>query len=54
MYEKIADINARVEDSVSGVRVVQSFTNEEYEISVFWRTTRSSVKLNLQPIKLWR
>lgn len=35
MYEKIADINARVEDSVSGVRVVQSFTNEDYEIDRF-------------------
>lgn len=31
MYEEIADINARVEDAVSGVRVVQSFTNEDYE-----------------------
>ena len=35
MYSKIADVNARVEDSVSGVRVVQSFTNEDYEISRF-------------------
>ncbi|MET3699158.1 ATP-binding cassette subfamily B protein [Bacillus oleivorans] len=35
MYSNIADVNARVEDSVSGVRVVQSFTNEEYEISRF-------------------
>ncbi|TLS37043.1 ABC transporter ATP-binding protein [Pseudalkalibacillus caeni] len=31
MYGNIADVNGRVEDSVSGVRVVQSFTNEEYE-----------------------
>ncbi|WP_186578629.1 ABC transporter ATP-binding protein [Aquibacillus kalidii] len=35
MYKDIADVNARVEDSVSGVRVVQSFTNEEYEIERF-------------------
>lgn len=35
MYGVIADINARVEDSVSGVRVVQSFTNEKYEIARF-------------------
>ena len=35
MYGKIADVNARVEDSVSGVRVVQSFTNEEFEITRF-------------------
>lgn len=31
MYGEIADVNARVEDSVSGVRVVQSFTNETFE-----------------------
>ncbi|WP_026694298.1 ABC transporter ATP-binding protein [Peribacillus kribbensis] len=31
MYSEIADVNARVEDSVSGARVVQSFTNEAYE-----------------------
>src|SRR5690606_22110255 len=35
MYSNIADVNARVEDSVAGARVVQSFTNEEYEISRF-------------------
>ncbi|WP_019413289.1 ABC transporter ATP-binding protein [Paenisporosarcina sp. TG20] len=35
MYNKIADVNGRVEDSVSGVRVVQSFTNEEFEIKRF-------------------
>ncbi|MBS4195397.1 ABC transporter ATP-binding protein [Lederbergia citri] len=35
MYSRIADVNGRVEDSVSGVRVVQSFTNEEFEISRF-------------------
>lgn len=35
MYGDIADVNARVEDSVSGVRVVQSFTNEEFEMSRF-------------------
>ncbi|MFV2047583.1 ABC transporter ATP-binding protein [Metabacillus sp. YM-086] len=31
MYGEIADVNSRVEDSVSGVRVVQSFTNEKFE-----------------------
>ncbi|MFD1066716.1 ABC transporter ATP-binding protein [Oceanobacillus locisalsi] len=31
MYAKIAGVNARIEDAVSGVRVVQSFTNEEFE-----------------------
>ncbi len=32
---KIADINARVEDSISGVRVVRSFTNEHHEAEKF-------------------
>lgn len=35
MYSKIADVNGRVEDSVSGVRVVQSFTNEAFEMKRF-------------------
>ncbi|NYE06674.1 ATP-binding cassette subfamily B protein [Bacillus niacini] len=35
MYTSIADVNARVEDSVSGSRVVQSFTNEDFEIARF-------------------
>ncbi|MGG3626517.1 ABC transporter ATP-binding protein [Bacillus gobiensis] len=35
MYSDIADINARVEDSVSGARVVQSFTNEKHEVTRF-------------------
>jgi len=35
MYGKIADVNGRVEDSVSGARVVKSFTNEAFEINRF-------------------
>lgn len=35
MYSKIADVNGRVEDSVSGIRVVKSFTNEEFEMKRF-------------------
>ncbi|MEX1031473.1 MAG: ABC transporter transmembrane domain-containing protein [Paenibacillaceae bacterium] len=35
MFANIADVNAQVEDSVSGIRVVQSFTNEQHEIHKF-------------------
>ncbi|MDA5560246.1 ABC transporter ATP-binding protein [Exiguobacterium sp. MMG028] len=35
MYTYIGEVNARVEDSVSGARVVQSFTNEAFEIGRF-------------------
>ncbi len=33
--EKVGDVNTQVESSISGIRVVQSFTNEEYELSKF-------------------
>lgn len=35
--ERIADVNAQVEDSLSGIRVVKSFANEEVEIKHFNR-----------------
>lgn len=35
MYVDVAGINARIEDAVSGARVVQSFTNESYEMEQF-------------------
>lgn len=38
---RVADINARVEDSISGVRVVKSFTNERYEKEKFERDNRN-------------
>jgi len=33
--EKTADINAQLENSLAGIRVAKSFTNEEYEIKRF-------------------
>ena len=33
--DRIGDINARVEDSLAGIRVVKSFTNEEFETARF-------------------
>ncbi|MCF6466787.1 ABC transporter ATP-binding protein [Clostridium sp. Cult2] len=33
--KKIANVNAQLENSISGVRVAKSFTNEEYEIQKF-------------------
>ncbi|MGE8204858.1 ABC transporter ATP-binding protein [Heyndrickxia sp. NPDC080065] len=52
MYSDIADVNARVEDSVSGVRVVQSFTNERYEISRFTKNNRKFRKAKLGGYKV--
>lgn len=35
MYEKIAGYNARIENNIGGIRIVQSFTKEEHEINLF-------------------
>ncbi len=32
---QVADVNSQVENSISGIRVVKSFTNEEHEIAKF-------------------
>ncbi|MFP3121609.1 ABC transporter ATP-binding protein/permease [Ectobacillus funiculus] len=52
MYGNIADVNARVEDSVSGVRVVQSFTNEQYEINRFNENNQFFRKTKLRAYKV--
>ena len=38
--EKVADINARIEDNLSGIRVVKSFANEEIEQEKFMEGNR--------------
>ena len=35
MYNDIAEYNARVEDNIGGIRVVQAFANEEHETRLF-------------------
>ncbi|WP_421383662.1 ABC transporter ATP-binding protein [Bacillus salacetis] len=52
MYGNIADVNSRVEDSVSGARVVQSFTNEEYEKERFNVNNMFFRKSKLQAYKV--
>ncbi|WP_299089433.1 ABC transporter ATP-binding protein [uncultured Metabacillus sp.] len=52
MYSEIADVNARVEDSVSGVRVVQSFTNEKFENNRFQTNNQKFRKAKLGGYKV--
>lgn len=48
MYEDIAGVNARVEDAVSGARVVQSFTNEAHEMERFTKDNHSFRKAKVK------
>lgn len=52
MYSDIADVNARVEDSVAGIRVVQSFTNENFEIERFTMNNRKFRRAKLTAYKV--
>lgn len=52
MYEDIAGVNARVEDAVSGVRVVQSFTNENFEMDRFAVDNKSFRKAKVGAYKV--
>ncbi len=52
MFTKIADINARIEDSVAGARVVQSFTNEHYEKKRFDTDNKKFRKAKLKAYKV--
>ncbi|WP_456277335.1 ABC transporter ATP-binding protein [Bacillus sp. AK128] len=52
MYGDIADVNARVEDSVSGVRVVQSFTNEKFENARFTKNNQRFRQAKLNAYKI--
>ncbi|MGP4107839.1 ABC transporter ATP-binding protein [Virgibacillus sp. L01] len=52
MYHDIAEVNARVEDAVSGVRVVQSFTNEKFEMERFTKDNYSFRKAKIGAYKV--
>ena len=52
MYQDIADVNARIEDAVSGVRVVQAFTNEDYEMERFRENNKKFRRAKLGAYKV--
>ncbi|WP_371363251.1 Putative multidrug export ATP-binding/permease protein [Sporomusa rhizae] len=49
---KIADINAQVEDSISGIRVVKSFANELYEQEKFERGNTGFLNTRRRALKI--
>lgn len=55
MFSDIADFNARVEDNIGGIRVVQAFANEEHERKLFAVNNQrfKQTKLNAYRIMSW-
>jgi len=49
---KLADLSARVQESMSGIRVVKAFVQENYEISEFEKMNQSLVDKNRELIRI--
>lgn len=52
MFSDVADINARVEDSIGGIRVVQAFANEKHEQKQFAVNNENYRKTKLRSYKI--
>jgi ATP-binding cassette subfamily B protein len=53
IQETFSEISARVQENLSGVRVIKAFTQEESEINEFKRLNQEYIQKNLQLIRVW-
>ncbi len=53
IQETFSEISARVQENLSGVRVIRAFTQEESEIGEFKRLNQEYIQKNLQLIRVW-
>jgi ATP-binding cassette, subfamily B, multidrug efflux pump len=53
IQETFSEMSARVQENLSGVRVIKAFTQEESEISEFKRLNQEYIHKNLQLIRIW-
>ncbi|MGX5736750.1 ABC transporter ATP-binding protein [Bosea thiooxidans] len=52
LYRGVGDFNARIEENVGGIRVVQAFANEDHERRLFAESNRNYRDTKLQAYKL--
>jgi ATP-binding cassette, subfamily B, bacterial len=52
LYGRVADFNARIEENVGGIRVVQAFANEDHERQLFAESNRNYLVTKLQAYKV--
>ncbi len=52
LYGRVGDFNARIEENVGGIRVVQAFANEDHERRLFAESNRRYRDTKLQAYKL--
>ncbi|KAB0570844.1 ABC transporter ATP-binding protein [Brucella pituitosa] len=52
LYRRVGDFNARIEENVGGIRVVQAFTNEDHERKLFAESNENYQKTKLAAYKI--
>jgi len=52
LYSRVADFNARIEENVGGIRVVQAFANEDHERKLFAESNRNYLVTKLEAYKV--
>ncbi|QRI61614.1 ABC transporter ATP-binding protein (plasmid) [Shinella sp. PSBB067] len=52
IYGRVADFNARIEENVGGIRVVQAFANEDHERRLFDESNRNYLVTKLEAYKV--
>ncbi len=51
--KKVANVTAKLEEGISGVRVVKSFSREDANIQRFDKTNVENLDANMQAVKVW-
>ncbi|WP_343315567.1 ABC transporter ATP-binding protein [Brucella sp. BE17] len=52
LYGRVGEFNARIEENVGGIRVVQAFTNEDHERKLFAESNRNYLTTKLEAYKI--
>ncbi|MEW5977582.1 MAG: ABC transporter ATP-binding protein [Acidobacteriota bacterium] len=53
IQEAFSEISSRVQENLSGVRVIKAFTQENSEIAEFKRLNQQYIRKNLELVRLW-
>ncbi|MBI2844807.1 MAG: ABC transporter ATP-binding protein [Armatimonadetes bacterium] len=51
--ERLGDMNARLQDNLSGIRVIKSFAREEHEYQRFSREAEDYYRMRVEIIRMW-
>lgn len=53
VQEQIANVNDHLQDTLSSMKLIKSFSNEDYETNRFEKRNYNSMKANIKAVKFW-